>query len=222
MTRPAWISQVLLESSMIVFSILLALWVNDWQQDQQNEKLTAQSLVNFLKEIQRNEAWLEDVAPFHQGLATALKQQIGANTIRSRAELLDMVGPDGVRPPDLLDTAWQTAIATGALTHMDYTTVSALSLTYSQQARFREDVRARLPNALRTGDVRDEDAPAAARSVELYLEDVTGNEEQLRAVYAEAAVVIRETLKKTDPEALESIPPAAAEAGPPRASAPSQ
>ena len=36
---------------------------------------------------------------------------------------------EGLEPVVLLNTAWETALATGVLTHMEFTIVSALSLT---------------------------------------------------------------------------------------------
>jgi hypothetical protein len=211
MKNPAWLSQVLLESSMIVLSILLALWVNDWQQQRADERLAAQSLVNFLKEIQQNHARLDDAMPYHQGVDTALKQTLQEHGIRSRADLFQMVGLDGVRPPFLLDTAWQTALATGALTHMDYETVSALSLTYTLQTRFREDGRAGIPSALRTGEIRDDEAENTARGVTGYLDEVTDSEKELRAVYAQAEVLIRRKLRSMKvpvPDSTASAPSA--------------
>lgn len=217
MKRPPWLTQILLDSAMIVFSILLALWMNDWEQDREKERLAGLSLLNFLKEVQRNESWLEDVAPFHLGMATAMKQQAEAGAIRTPEDLFNMVGLEGVRPPDLLDTAWQTAIATGALTHMDYETVSALSLTYTQQARFREDVRNGLPEALRTGNVRHEDVPSAVHSVNVFLQELTRNEQQLQAVYAQAASVIRDQLRVAHPDLFESLPADTSDANTPPA-----
>lgn len=202
---PAWLSQLLVESSMIVLSILLALWVNAWQERKANERLATQSLVNFLKEIQQNQARLDDAVPYHEGLNTALKQMIESNAVRSQTDLFQMVGLGGVRTPFLLDTAWQTALATGALTHMDYETVSALSLTYTLQARFRETGRSGNPSALFSAELSPSAATAAARSVVLFLDEMTANEQDLRAVYSQAAAVIRQKLEATHPEALDSI-----------------
>ena len=41
-----------------------------------------------------------------------------------------------LRPAFLTDTAWRTALATGALTHMEYETVARLSALYTAQQRF--------------------------------------------------------------------------------------
>ena len=45
------------------------------------------------------------------------------------------VGFQGLQVAFLLDTAWQTALTTGALTHMDYEMVSRPSAIYTLQKR---------------------------------------------------------------------------------------
>ena len=124
---------MLVESVLVVGSILLALAVDEWNEDREFEDLASRSLVNFEREIQQNRLRVEDVTLFHGGLRDVLANMdasggaVPTTTIRNIME--------GFQPALLVSTAWETAVATGALGYMDYDVVAGLSLTYNMQER---------------------------------------------------------------------------------------
>lgn len=181
-----WLGRVLVESLLIMLSITMALAVDQWKSDRQDRALARKSLQSFQREIQLNQARLEDIAPYHAGLRAMLAKMDSAGR-PGGAELREVVGGEGLRPPFLLDAAWQTALATGVLRHMDYETVSALSMTYTLQSRFKELGRDQAP--LLTGDSRLQQEEVLAATLR-YLTDVTGGEEELQTVYAQALETI--------------------------------
>ena len=113
----SWISRVLVESVLVVGSILLALALDEWNEDLEFQDLADRSLANFEREIQQNRLRLEDVTLFHLGLRDVLAnmdasgEAVPATTIRNIME--------GFQPAILVSTAWETAVATGALGYMD-------------------------------------------------------------------------------------------------------
>jgi len=187
MRKPAWLAEVLVQSVMIVLSILLALWVDEWKQHKAEQKLARVSLTNFVHEVQQNQARLDDILPYHRGMRAVVKQLEAGTSINTPGDFESAVGLDGMRPPFLLATAWQTALATGALQHMDYETVSALSLTYTLQDRFREESRSGVQSVLQASNFAPGHAQPALRSADIFLDDVVASEEELRATYAQAA-----------------------------------
>ncbi len=194
MRKPAWLAEVTVQSVMIVLSILLALWVDQFKQRRAEQELAVASLSNFSKEIQQNEARLDDILPYHKGVRKMLTGLAASHGINTPVEFENTVGLEGLRPPFLLATAWQTAVATGALTHIDYETVSALSLTYTLQDRFREESRSGIQSVLQASNFQPGHAEAAIRSAGIYLNDVVTSEEELRATYAQAAALLRKKL----------------------------
>jgi hypothetical protein len=114
--------------------------------------------------------------------------------IKTQAQFQNTVGIDGLRPPALLQTAWQTAVATGALTHLGYETVSALSLTYTLQDRFREDSRTGFQTIMQTSDFKPGEAEIAVRSADNYLRETVTSENDLRATYAQAEQMLTKQL----------------------------
>lgn len=118
-TRKAWIVRALVESVLITFSILFALAVDSWAEQRNDRELAARSLAIFEREIRQNLARVEDVAPYHRGLSAVVGEMV-QDPARA-AELRNVL--EGVEPSILLDTAWETALAIGALTHMDFEVV---------------------------------------------------------------------------------------------------
>ena len=187
---PEWLLRVSIESVLIVISILLALAVDQWRENRSNRLLARQSLQIFEREVRRNLNALEEVIPYHNGLRD-VAVAMAAEPERV-VELRSIV--EGFKPVVLLNTAWETALATGALRHIDVETVSALSLTYSMQQRFREEVRAGLPRLLPGADANAREMQHAIA----YLTEMGRSEDELRGVYLQALEVITQA---TGPDA---------------------
>lgn len=194
MRKPAWLAEVIVQSIAVTVSILLALWVDQWKQRRAAQDLATESMVNFTQEIRQNQARLDDILPYHEGLRSRLQQVESSHSIRTPAQFQSAVGIDGLRPPSLLQTAWQTAVATGALTHLDYKTVAALSLTYTLQDRFREDSRLGFQAIMQAADFKPGDADIAIHSADNYLRETVTSEYDLRATYAQAEQILRKQL----------------------------
>jgi hypothetical protein len=195
MRKPAWLAEVIVQSIAVTVSILLALWVDQWKQRRSARNLAMESMANFATEIRRNQARVDDILPYHEGLRTMLQNVESSHAIRTQTQFQSAIGLDGLRPPSLLQTAWQTAVATGALTHLDYQTVAALSLTYTLQDRFREDSRAGFQSVMQASDFRPGGADIAVHSADNYLREVVNSENDLRATYAQAEQILTKKLK---------------------------
>jgi len=185
--RREWILKAVVESILVVGSILLALALDEWAEEREYAELADQSLGIFEQEILQNRARVEDVAPFHRGILDLVNQMRFAEP--TAMELRGVT--EGVEPPVLLDTAWETALATGALTHMEVGVVSALSLTYSIQDRFTSQMRTERPARI----VGDMGSPGAldgrVQAAFEYLAALTSGESELMAVYDQALEMIR-------------------------------
>lgn len=195
MRKPAWLAEVIVQSIAVTVSILLALWVDQWKQRRSARDLATESMSNFVTEIQQNEARVDDILLYHEALRSILQKAEKSHSIHTQAEFQSSVGIDGLRPPFLLQTAWQTATLTGALTHLDYETVRVLSLTYTLQDRFREDSRAGFQSIMQASDFKPGDADIAVHSADNYLREVVNSENDLHATYAQAEQVLRRKLK---------------------------
>ena len=75
-STPAWLLRVFVESFFIMFSILMALAVDNWQENRQHRRLAQQTLQVFEREIRLNLATIEDLAPYHAGLRSVVAQAL--------------------------------------------------------------------------------------------------------------------------------------------------
>ena len=191
LSRRSWISRVLVESVLVVGSILLALALDEWNEDQDYLDLATLSLLNFEREIQQNRLRLEDVTPFHVGLRDVLAnmdaggEDVPATTIRNILE--------GFQPALLVSTAWETAVATGALGYMDYDVVSGLSLTYNLQERLVTLNRSGM-NDLLVGGFRSGEPDLLVYTANRYMRELTEAEQGLQGVYDLVLGLIAETI----------------------------
>ena len=131
------ITQALFQSVLIVASILMALAFDEWREELEEDELVDRALYKFKLEIQQNTARLEGASPFNAGLLEFLQKSVAAGDISDVRQLTQMV--QGFEPAILERTAWDTAVATGALAKMDYETANKLSFTYSLQLRFTDE-----------------------------------------------------------------------------------
>ena len=196
--KPEWLGEVVIQSLAIVASILLALWADQWKEHRAGRQLEVVSLTSFLKEIRQNEARLDDVQPYHKGILKMLARLDSSRSVQTQAEYQNAVGAEGLRPPSLLQTAWMTAVSTGVLTKLDYETVSALSLTYTLEDRFREDGRAGMQTVTAASSFTPGGAPGATHIAVSYLRDLVASEDELRTTFTEAERVVRKKLEEMD------------------------
>ena len=180
-----------MESVLVVGSILLALGLDEWNEDQDYQDLATLSLVNFEREIQVNRNRLEDVTPFHAGLRDILANMdagsadVPATTIRNILE--------GFQPAILVSTAWETAVATGALGYMDYDVVAGLSLTYNLQERLLALSQSGLNDVL-LGGFRSGETDLLVYAVNRHMRELTEAEQGLQGVYDLVLGLIAETI----------------------------
>ncbi len=180
LSRRAWISRVLVESVLVVGSILLALALDEWNEGQDYQDLATLSLVNFEREIQQNRLRLEDVTPFHVGLRDVLANMDAGGAAVSTTTIRNIL--EGFQPALLVSTAWETAVATGALGYMDYDVVAGLSRTYNLQDRVTVQSRSGM-NDLLMGGFRSGEADLLIYTANRYVRELTEAEQGLQVVY---------------------------------------
>ena len=183
---------------LIVMSILLALGVAAWQDDREISELIERSLTSFANEITQNRNTLDDLSRFHVGLQSLLLELNVESHPDASDEIRNVL--DSFQSTVLLTSAWDTALATGALAEMDYEIVLALSLTYSFQQRFETLYNTRLLEML-GGQRGGEQAPGLAYASARYISEVTAAEGELLVVYQQALEVLGVALDAYAPDA---------------------
>jgi hypothetical protein len=191
-----WLPRVLFESLLITVSILSALALDEWREERQNADNSKKALSNFLSEIQQNKAAIDDAAPFNQGLRHVLSKRQEVREIESVGQFVGMM--ESYTPAVLRSTAWETALATGSLSKMDYSLVSALSLTYGLQNRYQELNRTGMSELTSPQNLTAERLNMAVYNSIRYLGEVTQMESELGIVYLEAITVVQSAIRSAN------------------------
>ena len=184
-----WLPRVIFESALITVSILLALALDEWREDREDVRTVEQALSNFLSEIEQNKARVDDAGPFNRGLRNVLDRHLQEDDIGSVKEFISIV--ESYNPVVLQSTAWDTALATGSVTKMDYSLVSALSLTYGLQNRYQQASRDGMFDLTSPQNLSADRLELSVYNSVRYLDNVTSMEAELSAAYEEAEGVIR-------------------------------
>lgn len=127
-------SRVILESVLIVLSVLLGFALNAWGERRAEHRLADAALANFRREIEANLGELERVQPKHAEFAAQLAAAAATSDPgegRSAFEIFAGLLPEGgLDVPPLREAAWETAVSTGALRLLEYDLAARLSETY--------------------------------------------------------------------------------------------
>lgn len=131
-------SRLLLESALIVLSVLIGFALSEWRAGQADRERAAAALENFRREINVNLAELERVHPTHvrfvERLAGAIES--GTGEWETGFDAFVALMPEGAFDTRTLrEAAWETAVSTGALRLLDYEVATLLSDTYLVQAK---------------------------------------------------------------------------------------
>jgi hypothetical protein len=133
----------------IVFSVLLALVLDDWRQSRDERQLVEAVGLSLLVELEGNQRLLEDRLPLHEALLDSLgvrvAQRISGSTAARPGQTgfgvptLDELGFDeGLRIETSFSTsAWEAARATEAITRLPLDQLFLLAGAYTTQ----EDLR---------------------------------------------------------------------------------
>lgn len=188
----SWLPRVVFESFLIVISILMALALDEWQEELEIDELVTRSVTSFEREIQQNKARVDDVIPYHAGLLGIFKRLDASNDATTLTQYREVLS--GLQPTRLLSTAWDTAVATGAFSRMDYELVAALSQIYDAQDRLNDLYSgvgsALMPAVSRGSDIVDYSIYNAVR----LMNELTAAEAELQAMYEVGLNLVDESL----------------------------
>jgi hypothetical protein len=140
------------EAFLIVFSVLLALAVDEWRQDRADRQLVARIQETIHDELVRNRAIIVGRLPYHEMMSYSTQRFVQQNLLSGKGDLLGERRPEmkelgfdtsrGLATAGTLGrTGWELALNSGALEHMDYKTMVALSQAYAKQEQVERETQ---------------------------------------------------------------------------------
>lgn len=141
MRQPRNLSGLLVESALIVFSVLFALFIDRATEKAKTGRQKRVALERMQHELLTNHQLLTDVLVRHRRVVRNLNRVLGNERDALRTKLLQkgyidfMLLSDGqsIYPRLPTNTSWEAALSTGIVAELDYGVVEALTLVYSSQ-----------------------------------------------------------------------------------------
>jgi hypothetical protein len=130
--RPRWLARVLFESALIVFSVLLALALDQWRESRRQAAAARVALDAIVAELEGNRRAASEAMQFHRSMKSKLEAFAASGEIPSqKVAYSGMLQRAGV-----VSVAWTSARDTGALTELPYPLLLQLSRVYEWQASY--------------------------------------------------------------------------------------
>lgn len=129
--EPIDLGEVLVQTIAVLLGVLIALAIDRWQEQASEQRNVASAIESIRAEIGRN----REAALAHRDHLEAMAErmrQAGATDAAPTA-CMGYPGWAGIELPMLMDTAYEVAIATGALADMPYDLASDVGGAYGAQ-----------------------------------------------------------------------------------------
>jgi hypothetical protein len=183
-TLRRWGPRAVFESLLIVVSIMLALAAHGWVGEQQTQARVREARAYFVQEISANRALLasDEYLPHHQRLREALRELSNPITAES-ASSVSQHFRTGVHFAPLRDAVWRSFSNSDLMQHLPPEEVFVLNDVYRAQEQLAEihsgfyPIGTQIPARIQSGDF------TVFLSLQLYLGDVVGGEEQIIGRY---------------------------------------
>ena len=138
-------SHYILEAFLIVFSVLFALFIENYVAEHKRQKEKTIALVKIRQEIERNSKILADWRPHHQKIHSLLRRSSltgydSLKTILSKYDYFNIgvLSSEPLANAVLTTTAWESARSTGIISEFDFELVEELTQLYSLQTTLME------------------------------------------------------------------------------------
>lgn len=136
--RAGWVLKLALEVVLISLGVFLALLGDQWRENADHRALARSSLHGFRSEIVANRKAVAAVKDYHVRVLRDVRAYLAADP---QARKLGSLQIEGLQPVFFEQTAWDLAIATQALAHIDQPLAFELSRIYGLQRSYADETR---------------------------------------------------------------------------------
>ena len=126
---------LLLQITLITVGVFLGLLADEWREGRQQRALADSTLQRLRVEVAANRESIEAVLEYHQGLRNRVSLFVESSTSRTFPAFIAQTQFGGIRPVIFEDSAWDIAVATGAVGYIDSELAFEISRTYTAQAK---------------------------------------------------------------------------------------
>ena len=183
--------KIALEALMIVLSVLLALFINEWKRNKNELRNTNIMMDNIKAEIKNNKNLVEDLIPYHKSVlektqAAALKDSLSSTFLRNGYFEISSVAPKGVKQGEFQNIAWSIAKEERISNRISFDESQVIFSAYEQQSRVLRTID-RIIDILGSREIhREELIEESVIILALEWNEMIAQEEELMYRYSEA------------------------------------
>ena len=174
---------LLFEVVLIAVGVFLALWANNWHEEQEHRAQARAALRNFAAEMETNRQAMQRNRAYHEAFMRELREFLASKEPASEDRLNKSVHFEGMRPVIFEHTAWDLALATQALSYLDPDLAFDISKVYTKQNAFEKLEDSFLAAAFTPASLSSDNVKGMATAMELYLIDVNQQEPAILQLY---------------------------------------
>jgi hypothetical protein len=129
----SWLPRMLLESLLIVFSVLFALGMDQWRTQRGRARQANLALQSIQAELEENLTSMQRARSHHLAMRDSLQHYVALR--QAPPEQLYLGGI--FRPAPIHAIAWESARESGTIADLPYALILELARVYDRQARYR-------------------------------------------------------------------------------------
>ncbi len=130
------IGYMLFELAAIIFSLFLAMWLNDWRETRNTEKLVARALSNVKNDMVQNSIELKKAIEHQKQSVKNIDRML--ELVREGRDLPPGTRWKGIMLPDLLSASFDVMNSANLLSHVDYDVAKLLTICFTIQANTKK------------------------------------------------------------------------------------
>ena len=190
------IYEYVFEALLIIFSVILALVLNEYRNNLQVEKDLDIILSNVKTEIQSNNSTIEDLVVYHKKSIAEIDQMLASDSAIDASTSdygfdLFKVMPQGVFPTSLNNSAWEVAKSSETISQIDIDQAQFLSQVYAQQELTLIPVSKIYDFATDRESFDSENAKENLVILSIHLKELYGRENGLLRLYEDALEILK-------------------------------
>ena len=130
---------LMVEAILIVFTVLLALTLNEWRTNVKERKIKDKALKNIISEIRSNKEDIESKLDYHLQTSEKIRLYMSNDSLwtslnpSSGIEAVSTIMTRGIANPNLQSGAWNSAVLSGVVNSFEYDVLYELSNLYQIQ-----------------------------------------------------------------------------------------
>ena len=196
-----WYS-IILESAMIIFSVFIALFINEWKNEKNEAKRTELIVQNIESEIQNNRKIIQNIIGYHEKIMNNISQPDNKQILKQKFFKnghfsIGEIAPKGIIQEHFQDIAWAVAKEDKITNRISLEESQVLFAVYEQQNLIKGTIKD-IINLLTSREVHKIELVSENVIVfKILMNELIGQEKILETNYKNALALITKRKNKS-------------------------